>query len=51
LTDEIEVYLVPLLLGGGAGLFDKLEDSGITLEQVEAVAAPGVTHLRYWVEH
>jgi len=36
---------VPIVLGGGARLFDNLGD--VKLEQVESVAAPGVTHIRY----
>jgi hypothetical protein len=36
-----------LLLGGGARLFDNLGDPTPKLEQVEAVEAPGVTHIRY----
>jgi hypothetical protein len=39
------VSVVPILLGGGARLFDDLGDA--KLEQVESVEAPGVTHIRY----
>jgi dihydrofolate reductase len=45
LLDEIVVSVVPLLLGGGARLFDN--SGGVKLEQVESVEAPGVTHIRY----
>ena len=45
LLDEIVVSIVPILLGGGARLFDNVGDA--TLEQVESVAAPGVTHIGY----
>jgi dihydrofolate reductase len=45
LLDEIVVSIVPILLGGGARLFENLGDA--RLEQVESVAAPGVTHIRY----
>ena len=45
LLDEIVVSIVPILLGGGARLFDNVED--VKLEQVESVEAPGVTHIRY----
>jgi dihydrofolate reductase len=46
LVDEMELSLVPILLGSGARLFDDLE--GVEgFEQVEAVEAPGVTHLKY----
>ena len=47
LLDEVVVSVVPILLGGGARLFDNLGDTPPKLEQVEAVAAPGVTHIRY----
>jgi dihydrofolate reductase len=49
LVDEIELHLVPLLLGGGARLFDNLGGSNLKLEPVRAVEAPGVTHLKYRV--
>ena len=47
LLDELVVSLVPIILGGGARLFDNLGDAAPKLEQVEAVGAPGVTHIRY----
>jgi dihydrofolate reductase len=47
LLDEMVVSLVPILLGGGARLFENLGEPPPTLRQVEAVEAPGVTHLRY----
>jgi dihydrofolate reductase len=47
LLDELVVSMVPILLGGGARLFENLGDVGPGLEQVEAVGAPGVTHIRY----
>jgi dihydrofolate reductase len=49
LMDELEVSIVPLLLGSGARLFDNLDGAAIALEQVRAVEAPGVTHLKYRV--
>ena len=47
LLDELELHVVPLLLGGGARLFDNLGGADIKLEQVRAVEAPGVTHVKY----
>ena len=47
LIDEMVVSVVPILLGGGARLFDNLGEPKLTLQQVQAVEAPGVTHIRY----
>jgi dihydrofolate reductase len=47
LLDEIVVSLVPIFLGGGTRLFDNLGKPGPRLRQVQAVDAPGVTHIRY----
>lgn len=50
LVDEVGLHLVPVILGAGVRLFD---DPGLastlTLEQVRALEAPGVTHLKYRV--
>ena len=48
LVDEIQVHVVPLLIGGGTRLFDTLP-SNIHLERVGAVTTPAATHLRYRV--
>jgi dihydrofolate reductase len=47
LVDEVELHVSPILLGGGARLFDGVPD--LKLEQLRAVEAPGVTHLKYRV--
>jgi dihydrofolate reductase len=47
LLDEVLVSIVPLMLGSGARLFDNLGEPKPTLEQVEAIEAPAVTHIRY----
>jgi dihydrofolate reductase len=47
LLDEIVLSVVPILLGGGARLFDDLGEPMPKLRQVEAVDAPGVVHIRY----
>jgi dihydrofolate reductase len=47
LLDEILISLVPRFLGGGARLFDNLGQYPPSLRQVEAIEAPGVTHIRY----
>jgi len=49
LLDELELHVVPVLLGDGARPFDNLGDAKVQLEQVRAVEAPGVTHLKYRV--
>jgi dihydrofolate reductase len=47
LMDEIEVDVVPVLLGGGVRLLDHLGDSAIQLEKIFVVDAPDITHMRY----
>jgi dihydrofolate reductase len=47
LLDELQINLVPVLLGSGERLLDNLEDARIELECTRVVEAPGVTHLRY----
>jgi dihydrofolate reductase len=51
LLDELELHVVPVLLGGGAGLFDNLGDAEVRLEQVRAVEGARVTHVKYRVVH
>jgi dihydrofolate reductase len=47
LIDELQLNVVPVLLGSGTRLFDKGAGADLDLEQVEAIEAPGVAHLRY----
>jgi len=48
IVDELGLSIVPLVLGGGARLFEGLGPK-LALEQVRAIDAPGVTHLKYRV--
>ncbi len=48
--DEIEIHLVPVLLGGGRRLFDDLDPEHIELERTRTLEGDGgVTHLHYRV--
>ena len=49
LLDEIQIHLVPALLGAGVRLFDHIGANTIGLETIRVVDSPGVTHLRYRV--
>ena len=48
LVDELELHVVPILLGGGARLLEGVGPD-VKLERVRVVEAPGVTHLKYRV--
>jgi dihydrofolate reductase len=48
LVDELILHQVPVLLGGGRSFFRELPGH-VDLRLLEAVPAPGVTHLRYEV--
>ena len=47
LVDEMEISLVPTLLGSGERLFDGAGDDLHGLELVRTVAARSVTHLKF----
>ncbi|MFI6212150.1 dihydrofolate reductase family protein [Nocardia brasiliensis] len=49
LVDEVLLHQVPILLGGGRPFFQSLPDH-VRLRLIEAVPAPGVTHLHYEVQ-
>ncbi len=48
LVDEVVLHQVPVLLGGGRPFFQELPQH-VRLSLIDAVPAPGVTHLRYEV--
>jgi len=50
LLDEIQIHLVPVLLGDGIRLFEQLGGEPIELEGTRVVASPDVTHLRFDVK-
>jgi dihydrofolate reductase len=47
--DELEIHLIPILLGEGRPLFAGLGAEHAPLELTRVVDAPGVTHLHYRV--
>jgi len=47
--DEINVSLVPIILGGGASLFTGLRPGCVEFEQIGGATSATVTHLRYRV--
>ena len=49
LMDEMELHVVPNILGGGERLFDNLAGSDVKLESVRVIETPDVTHLKYRV--
>jgi dihydrofolate reductase len=47
--DELQIHLVPVLLGEGRRLFEHLSADHIELEPIRILEGAGVTHLRYRV--
>jgi dihydrofolate reductase len=48
LLDEMQIHLVPLLLGGGVRLFEGLDPAGMELRRTRVIETPSATHL--WFE-
>ena len=49
--DELEIHLIPVLLGQGRRLFDNLDPEHIELERTRILEGePGVTHMHYRVQ-
>ncbi|MDA8163039.1 MAG: dihydrofolate reductase family protein [Desulfobacteraceae bacterium] len=49
LLDEMQIHLVPVLLGDGIRLFENLGPRHIELERIRVIESPHVTHLRFRV--
>jgi dihydrofolate reductase len=49
LVNELQLNLVPVLLGEGTRLFDNIADASIKLNPGRIIEAPSVTHLEYHV--
>jgi dihydrofolate reductase len=49
LLDEMQIHIIPVLLGQGIRLFQPLGSEHIELERIRALASPDVTHLRFRV--
>lgn len=47
LVDEVQIHLVPVLMGSGLRLFEHLDST--KLVQMRVLESPAVTHLRYRV--
>jgi dihydrofolate reductase len=49
LLDEMQIHLIPVLLGGGIRLFEDFDPEGIELRRATSIETPGATHLRFEV--
>jgi dihydrofolate reductase len=49
LLDELQLHVVPILLGGGVRLFEHLDGTAIELENTRVIESPAVAHLHYRV--
>ena len=47
LVDEMEIHVVPMLLGGGSRLFENLDGGPAGYECVGLVSSPAVAHYTY----
>lgn len=48
-VDELQIHLVPIVLGEGLRLFDHISGKPVHLEKISGVDAPDVTHLTFRV--
>jgi dihydrofolate reductase len=49
LLDEMQIHLIPVLLGGGARLFEDLGPEQIELRRTSSIETPSATHFRFEV--
>jgi dihydrofolate reductase len=49
LLDEMQLHIVPVLLGGGTRLFENVTPDSVGLEITRVVESPAVTHVTYSV--
>ena len=47
LLDEMQIHLVPVLLGDGIALFEGLDPDGLELRKTSSIETPRATHLRF----
>ena len=46
---EMQIHLIPVLLGDGIQLFEDFDPEGIELQRASSIETPGATHLRFEV--
>src|SRR2546427_3823424 len=49
LLDEMQIHLIPILLGNGIRLFEGLDPEGIELRRLSSIETPSATHFRFEV--
>ena len=49
LLDEMQIHLIPILLGNGIRLFEDLDPEGIELRRLSSIETPSATHFRFEV--
>ena len=49
LLDEMQIHLIPILLGDGTRLFEDLGPEGIDLRRTSSIETPSATHFRFEV--
>jgi dihydrofolate reductase len=49
LLDELQIHLVPVILGSGTRFFGDPDTSHVELERIKVMVSPGVTHLWFRV--